>query len=75
MLYVQKCSVEVFVEGLLKPSVETGELGRLTDQMLLIDPSLERWNAYLTASCRYFVKNKLHHVLYEFQLFMKVHLL
>ncbi|XP_053395117.1 zinc finger FYVE domain-containing protein 26-like [Mercenaria mercenaria] len=67
----QKCSIEVFIEGLLKPSFEAGELGRLTNQMLLIDPSLERWNPFLTASCRYFVKHKLHHVLYEFQLFMK----
>ena len=60
------------MEGLLRPSLESGELARLTDQMMMIDPSLERWNTYLTAVCRYFVKNKLHHVLYEFQLFMKV---
>lgn len=66
-----KCSMDIFVEGLLRPSLEAGELARLTDQMMMIDPSLERWNNYLTASCRYFVKNKLHHVLYEFQLFMK----
>ena len=71
-LCFQKCSVEVFIEGLLKPSLEFGELARLTDQMIMIDPSLEQWNSYLTAACRYFVKNKLHHVLYEFQLFMKV---
>ena len=62
----------MFTEGLLKPSLEFGELARLTDQMIMIDPSLEQWNSYLTAACRYFVKNKLHHVLYEFQLFMKV---
>ncbi|XP_052767439.1 zinc finger FYVE domain-containing protein 26-like isoform X2 [Mya arenaria] len=66
-----KCSVEVFIQGLLKPSLESGELGRLTDQMLLVDPSLEKWNPYMTASCRYFVRNKLHHVLYGFQIFMK----
>ena len=71
-LVFQKCSAEIFVEGLLRPSLESGELARLTDQMMMIDPSLERWNTYLTAACRYFVKNKLHHVLYEFQLFMKV---
>ena len=62
----------MFIEGLLKPSLEFGELARLTDQMIMIDPSLEQWNNYLTAACRHFVKNKLHHVLYEFQLFMKV---
>ncbi|KAK3587800.1 hypothetical protein CHS0354_042763 [Potamilus streckersoni] len=66
-----KCSIEVFVEGLLKPSLESGELGKLMDQMLLLDPTLESWNHYLTAACRYFVKMKLHHVLYDFQLFMK----
>lgn len=71
-LWLQRCSVDVYVEGLLRPCVESGELGRLTDQMLLIDASLEKWNPYLTASCRFFLKNKLHHVLYEFQIFMKV---
>ena len=71
-LRFQKCSGDIFVDGLLKPSLESGELARLTDQMIMIDPSLEKWNSYLTAACRYFVKNKLHHVLYEFQIFMKV---
>ncbi|KAL3872697.1 hypothetical protein ACJMK2_035906 [Sinanodonta woodiana] len=66
-----KCCIEVFVEGLLKPSLESGELGKLMDQMLLLDSSLESWNHYLTAACRYFMKMKLHHVLYDFQLFMK----
>ena len=70
--FIQKCSADIFVEGLLKPLLESGELARLTDQMMMIDPSLEKWNSYLTAACRYFVKNKLHHVLYEFQIFMKV---
>ena len=69
---LQKCSTEVFVEGLLRPSIESGDLGKMTDQMLMIDPSLEKWNHYMTAVCRYLVRNRLHHVLYEFQLFMKV---
>jgi len=68
----QKCSLDVFVEGLLGPALAAGELPRLTDQMLLVDPSLTRWNPYLTATCRHLVKHRLHHTLYEFQIFMKV---
>ncbi|XP_062609221.1 zinc finger FYVE domain-containing protein 26-like [Saccostrea cucullata] len=67
----QKCSKEVFVESLLIPALNSGELGKLTDQMVMLDPSLEKWNPYLTAICRHLVKNRLHHVLYEFQIFMK----
>ncbi|OWF55424.1 Zinc finger FYVE domain-containing protein 26 [Mizuhopecten yessoensis] len=66
-----KCSSEVFVDALLSPAIEEGRLGELVDQMVMIDPSLERWHPYLTTACRYLLKHRLHHTLYQFQLFMK----
>ena len=72
VIFFQKCSKEVFLESLLIPALKSGELGKLTDQMVMLDPSLEKWNPYLTATCRYLVKHRLFRVLYEFQIFMKV---
>lgn len=72
VIIFQKCSKEVFLESLLVPALKSGELGKLTDQMVMLDPSLEKWNPYLTATCRYLVKHRLFRVLYEFQIFMKV---
>jgi len=71
-MYLQKCSSEVFVEALLSPALDSGRIGELIDQLVMIDPTLEKWNTCLTASCRYLLKNKLFHVLYDFQVFMKV---
>ena len=69
---LQKCSVEVFQEGLVAPCLASGNLVNLQDQMSLLDPSLECWNTYLTATCRYLNKMKYMNALYQFQLFMKV---
>ena len=68
----QQCSPEVFLEGLLLPCLTGGQMTRLQENMLALDPSLDIWSVYLTAACRHFSKNKLMHVLYQFQLFMKV---
>ncbi|GAB1601368.1 finger FYVE domain-containing 26-like [Argonauta hians] len=64
-------SPEVFEESLLIPALKSGNLRTLLDKMLVIDPSLDRWNSYFTSACRYLVNHKLYHVLYEVQLFMK----
>ncbi|XP_076098495.1 uncharacterized protein LOC143068375 isoform X2 [Mytilus galloprovincialis] len=66
-----KCSSEVFVEALLVPAISCGEWAKLVDQMVMTDPSLERWNLYLKSTCKYLLKQKLHYILYEFQLVMK----
>ncbi|XP_070571338.1 zinc finger FYVE domain-containing protein 26-like isoform X2 [Ptychodera flava] len=67
----QQCSTEIFIEGLLLPSIKGGDLSQLQEQMLIYDPSLEKWNNYLNASCRYLIKKSYNHVLYHFQIFMK----
>ena len=70
--YFQRCSTEVFIETLLAPCMKQGTLNKLQNEMIRLDPTLNVWSAYLTASCRYLNKNSLNHVLYHFQLFMKV---
>ncbi|XP_071795779.1 zinc finger FYVE domain-containing protein 26-like isoform X2 [Asterias amurensis] len=67
----QHCSSDVFLEGLLVPCIKHGNLHDLQSQMLHQDPTLNAWNQYLTASCRYLNTHSLAHVLYDVQLFMK----
>ncbi|XP_059142669.1 zinc finger FYVE domain-containing protein 26-like, partial [Physella acuta] len=65
------CSPEVFLTGLLMPAMCSGQLGRLLEQMLMLDPSLDKWSPYLTATCKYLLKEKYFSTLYHVQLFMK----
>ncbi|KAH9515330.1 hypothetical protein Btru_014177, partial [Bulinus truncatus] len=65
------CSSDVFVNGLMIPAMNSGEMGRLLEQMLMLDPTLEKWMAYLTATCKYLLKQKYFSTLYQIQLFMK----
>ncbi|ESP02327.1 hypothetical protein LOTGIDRAFT_238051 [Lottia gigantea] len=69
-----KCSSEVFIQGLLEPALKAGDLEKLLDQMLMLDKSLDKWNNYLTATCRYLLKQHYHHALYQIQIFMKDYL-
>ncbi|XP_076441937.1 uncharacterized protein LOC143280973 isoform X2 [Babylonia areolata] len=66
-----RCSPEVFVESILQPALKGGEMTRLIEQLLMLDSSLDQWMPHLTASCRYLLKNKYFHVLYNLQIFMK----
>ncbi|KAL8592594.1 hypothetical protein ACOMHN_026524 [Nucella lapillus] len=65
------CSPDVFVESILQPALQGGEMTRLIEQLLMHDSSLDQWMPHLTASCRYLLKNKRFHVLYNLQIFMK----
>ncbi|XP_013400771.1 zinc finger FYVE domain-containing protein 26-like [Lingula anatina] len=67
----KRCSPDVFVECLLVPTLKTGEMAKLQDQLILIDTTLEKWAPYLKAACRYLNKKKYMQVLYQLQLFMK----
>ena len=60
------------MESILQPALQTGDMTRLIEQLLMQDSSLEQWMPHLTASCRYLLKHKRFHVLYNLQLFMKV---
>ena len=70
--FLQKCSNDVFIEGLLVPALRNEEFALLEDQLLIIDPTLNQWHSYLTASCRHLQKSKYYNVLYSMQVFMKV---
>ncbi|CAL1527591.1 unnamed protein product [Lymnaea stagnalis] len=65
------CSSDVFVTGLMVPAMTSGEFGHLLEQMLMLDPTLEKWTSYLTATCKYLLKQKYFSTLYQVQLFMK----
>ncbi|XP_035827727.1 zinc finger FYVE domain-containing protein 26 [Aplysia californica] len=65
------CSADVFVTGLVVPAMSSGEMGRLLEQMLMLDPTLEKWLVYLTATCKHLLRQKYFHSLYQVQLFMK----
>nr|XP_054759360.1 zinc finger FYVE domain-containing protein 26-like [Lytechinus pictus] len=67
----EQCSNEVFLEGLLVPSIKEGQFGQLQEAMLRVDPSLVKWHPYLTASCRHVNRLGWSHILYQMQLFMK----
>ena len=69
---LQKCSSDVFLEGLFLPCLGSGMIGQLLEQLQIVDPSMNRWLPYLTASCKHLSRNKQIHTLYELQLYMKV---
>ncbi|GFO26040.1 Zinc finger fyve domain-containing protein 26 [Plakobranchus ocellatus] len=65
------CSSDVFVTGLMVPAMHSGEMGRLLEQMLMLDPTLEKWTPYLSATCKHLLKKKYFYTLYQVQIFMK----
>ncbi|KAK7103379.1 hypothetical protein V1264_018289 [Littorina saxatilis] len=67
----RRCSTEVFVESVLQPTLKAGDMTRLIEQLLMHDSSLDQWMPHLSASCRYLLKTRNFHVLYNLQIFMK----
>lgn len=69
---VQDCPEEVFLEGLLQPSLERGRLGMLQGIMEKLDPGLEACGRYLIATCQFLQRRSYYHTLYQLQQFMMV---
>lgn len=69
---VQDCQEEVFLEGVLQPSLERGRLGMLQGILEKLDPSLESCSRYLIASCQFLQRRGYFHTLYQLQQFMMV---
>ncbi len=69
---LQRVNPEGFVDGVFTPCLRSGNISELQRQMTAVDPSLEKWNQYLTAVCKDLNKNGHINVLYQMQLFMKV---
>lgn len=68
----QECPEEVFLEGVLQPSLERGHLSKLQGILEKQDPSLETCSRYLIASCQFLQRRGYYHSLYQFQQFMTV---
>ncbi|XP_023807372.1 zinc finger FYVE domain-containing protein 26 isoform X1 [Oryzias latipes] len=67
------CPEEVFVEGVLQPSLERGRLGVLQGIMEKLDPGLDSCVRYLIASCQFLQRRSFYHCLYQLQQFMMDH--
>ena len=61
----------MFVEHLALPALRRGKKDALFDAMLLLDKSLTRWSAHLTALCRTLMRQRRMRTLYALQIFMK----
>lgn len=66
---------DVFLEGVLQPSLERGRLGMLQGILEKLDPGLEACSRYLIASCQFLQRRKCYHTLYQIQQFMMVRVL
>lgn len=72
-LLSQDCPDEVFLEGVLQPSMERGRLGMLQGVLEKLDPGLESCGRYLMASCQFLQRRSFFHMLYQLQQFMTDH--
>uniref|UniRef100_A0A3B4H3Y1 Zinc finger FYVE domain-containing protein 26 n=1 Tax=Pundamilia nyererei TaxID=303518 RepID=A0A3B4H3Y1_9CICH len=64
---LKRCPEEVFLEGVLQPSLERGHLSKLQGILEKQDPSLETCSRYLIASCQFLQRRGYYHSLYQFQ--------
>ncbi|KAL7380753.1 hypothetical protein ABVT39_023353 [Epinephelus coioides] len=69
----KECPDEVFIEGVLQPSLERGRLGMLQGIMEKLDPGLETCGRYLIASCQFLQRRGYYNTLYQLQQFMMDH--
>lgn len=68
----QKCTEEVFLEGIFQPCLERGRLGTLQSLLETLDPTLETWGCYLLSACQSLQRRGHYHSLYQLQQFMMV---
>ncbi|TDG99134.1 hypothetical protein EPR50_G00208230 [Perca flavescens] len=69
----KECPEEVFLEGVLQPSLERGCLGMLQGILEKLDPGLETCSRYLIASCQFLQRRGYYNTLYQLQQFMMDH--
>lgn len=68
----QKCSSDVFVEGLLVQSLRYGLFAELQGHLGAVGGSIDKWEDFLAKSCQFLEGKRLYAVLYKIQLCMKV---
>ncbi|XP_047467428.1 zinc finger FYVE domain-containing protein 26 isoform X2 [Mugil cephalus] len=69
----KECPEEIFLEGVLQPSLERGNLGMLQGILEKLDPGLEACSRYLISSCQFLQRRGYFHCLYQLQQFMMDH--
>uniref|UniRef100_UPI0037E9B0ED zinc finger FYVE domain-containing protein 26 n=1 Tax=Semicossyphus pulcher TaxID=241346 RepID=UPI0037E9B0ED len=69
----KECPDEVFLEGVLQPSLQRGNLGMLQGILEKLDPGLETCSRYLIASCQFLQRRGYFNTLYQIQQFMMDH--
>ncbi|XP_034530705.1 zinc finger FYVE domain-containing protein 26 [Notolabrus celidotus] len=67
------CPDEVFLEGVLQPSLQRGNLGMLQGILEKLDPGLETCSRYLISSCQFLQRRGYYNTLYQIQQFMMDH--
>ncbi|KAF7655467.1 hypothetical protein LDENG_00055630, partial [Lucifuga dentata] len=72
-LFNKDCPEEVFLEGVLQPSLECGRLGMLQGILVTLDPGLEVCSRHLIACCQLLQRRGFYHTLYQLQQFMMDH--
>ncbi|KAM4625378.1 zinc finger FYVE domain-containing protein 26 [Polymixia lowei] len=72
-LLTKDCLEEVFLDGVLQPSLERGRLGMLQGMLETLDPGLEGCGRYLIASCQLLQRRGHYHTLFQLQQFMMDH--
>ncbi|KAM6961382.1 zinc finger FYVE domain-containing protein 26-like isoform 4-T4 [Aplochiton taeniatus] len=70
-LLSKECPEEVFLEGVLQPSLERGRLSMLQGMLETLDPGLEACSRYLMSACQQLQRKGHFHTLYQLQQFMK----
>jgi hypothetical protein len=68
----KKCSVEIFVESLLVPSLKSGDFYNLLEYMFSLERSQNKLHVYYASIGKYLEKNYYLNTLFDFQLMMKV---
>ncbi|XP_024130107.1 zinc finger FYVE domain-containing protein 26 isoform X3 [Oryzias melastigma] len=72
-LIKKDCPDEVFLEGVLQPTLERGRLSVLQGVLEKLDPGLDSCVRYLIASCQFLQRRGFYHSLYQLQQFMMDH--
>ena len=72
LLFSQNVSVETVMDTMVFPSLRSGQLSAFEDELLMSDPTLNKWADYLIGICKQLTKRNMNNVLLSFQLFIKV---
>uniref|UniRef100_A0A2M4A387 Putative zinc finger fyve domain-containing protein 26 n=1 Tax=Anopheles triannulatus TaxID=58253 RepID=A0A2M4A387_9DIPT len=70
-ILVQRVESEVFLQAVLLPCLQRGQLELLVQQLTDLDETLLEWRDHLRYACRYLETNEMLNSLYSLQLLLK----